>query len=147
MPKERPASWLSAAFHEDSDHPDANLCSAGYQVHAYRNPVLFTDAAKAVPNGALLLEIGPHSILRAPLRQSRPDLGYVSLMKKGTDGVSTVSSAVGDLWRSGVAVHWSTKDVPSNATGTEGKLSFISSLNHVGTGLDVSCNCSCIACS
>lgn len=32
-PKPRPAGWLSAAFPLDSTLPEANKCSAGYQVH------------------------------------------------------------------------------------------------------------------
>ena len=31
------------------------------QVHAYRNPVLFTEAREATPANALLVEIRPHS--------------------------------------------------------------------------------------
>lgn len=90
------------------------------QVHSYRNPVLFTGAAKAIPDNALLVEIGPHSILRSPLRQSRPDLGYVGVMKKGGCAVLTLATAVGDMWRQGVPVAWKAGPVPTNATGTEG---------------------------
>ena len=32
-PKERSATWLTSTFPTGSDHPDAPLCSAGYQVH------------------------------------------------------------------------------------------------------------------
>lgn len=92
------------------------------QVHSYRSPVLFTGAAKAIPTNALLVEIGPHSILRSPLRQSRPDLGYVGTMKKGDCAAQTLSTALGDLWRRGVPVHWKSGPVPTNATGTEGML-------------------------
>jgi len=38
-------------------------------VAAFSRRVLFTDAAAAVPEGAVLLEVGPHSLLRGPLRQ------------------------------------------------------------------------------
>ncbi|KAK9803511.1 hypothetical protein WJX73_000573, partial [Symbiochloris irregularis] len=118
-PVERPSSWLSAAFPLDSEDPKAAMCSAAYQVHSYRSPVLFTGAVKAIPKNALLVEIGPHSILRSPLRQSRPDLGYVGTMKKGDCAAKTLATAVGDMWRQGVPIQWTSGPVPTNATGTE----------------------------
>jgi len=35
--------------------------------------VLFRDACAAVPADAVLLEVGPHAIMRSPLRQARLD--------------------------------------------------------------------------
>lgn len=89
-------------------------------MYSYRNPVQFTSAAKAIPKDALLLEIGPHSVLRSPLRQSRPDLPYVACMRKGEDGVQSLSAAVADLWRKGVSVQWRAEPVPYNLVGSEG---------------------------
>ena len=91
------------------------------QVHSYRNPVLFTGAAAQVPKDALLIEIGPHSILRSPLRQNRPDLGYVNVMRKGEDGQQSLATAIGDMWRKGVPVQWKADAVPSSEAGTEGE--------------------------
>ena len=99
------------------------------QVHSYRNPVLFTGAAKDIPEDALLVEIGPHAILKSPLRQSRPDLPYVGSMKKGECGVQSLATAVGDLWRQGVPVKWSAGPVPTNPIGTEGTVMQINCLN------------------
>ena len=44
------------------------------QVHSYLNRVRFTDTAKAVPDNAVLLEVGPHALLRSALRQNRATL-------------------------------------------------------------------------
>lgn len=90
------------------------------QVHSYRNPVLFTDAAAQIPENAVIVEIGPHSILRSPLRQNRPELKYVGVMRKGACGVETLNSAVAEMWRSGVPVHWEASPVPQGGSGTEG---------------------------
>lgn len=46
------------------------------QVHAFRNRVQFTEAAAAIPKTAILLEIGPHGVLRSPLRQCRPEASH-----------------------------------------------------------------------
>lgn len=51
------------------------------QVAAFSRRVLFTAAAAAVPAGALLLEVGPHSLLRGPLRQCAA-LGTVHYLLK-----------------------------------------------------------------
>ena len=80
-----------------------------------------TEAAKKVPADAILVEIGPHSILRSPLRQTRPDLSYVNAMRKGECGLQSLSAAVGELWRKGAQVDWRTEATPTNEVGAERK--------------------------
>ena len=89
------------------------------QVHSYRNRVLFTAAAAAVPKDAILVELGPHALLRSPLRQSRPELAYVSLMRKGECGAATLAAAISELWRKGASINWQTDAVPSGVKGAE----------------------------
>lgn len=43
--------------------------SLGAQVQSFKSRVLFRDACAAIPADAVLLEVGPHAIMRAPLRQ------------------------------------------------------------------------------
>ena len=78
----------------------------GMQVHSYRNPVLFTGATRQIAKDSVVLEIGPHSILRSLVRQTRPDLPYVGCMRKGRCGVESLADALGELWKRGVPVHW-----------------------------------------
>ena len=47
---------------------------APLQVHSYLNRVRFTETAMAVPDNAVLLEVGPHALLRSALRQNRATL-------------------------------------------------------------------------
>ena len=89
------------------------------QVHSYRNRVLFTAAVAAIPQDAVLVEIGPHSVMKSPLRQGRPELPYVPLMQKGACGVSSLSRAVGDLWLKGATLQWPTNKAPSGIKGSE----------------------------
>ena len=98
-----------------------DFCPPPYmlQVHSYRNRVLFTSAMAAIPSDAVLVEIGPHSVLRSPLRQGRPELGYVALMQKGNCGLSSLSRAVGDLWLKGAALHWPAEEAASGIKGAE----------------------------
>lgn len=41
------------------------------QVNGFANQVLFRQACEGIPKGAVCLEIGPHSLMRSPLRQNR----------------------------------------------------------------------------
>ena len=84
------------------------------QVQSYKSRVLFKGACGAIPEDALLLEIGPHAIMRSPLRQNCAGLPYVSTMKKGEDGTLTLREAVAGLWRKGAALTW---DVPEDVPG------------------------------
>ena len=88
--------------------------------------MLFNAASQGIPEGAVIIEIGPHSILRSPLRQCRPDLPYVSLMKKGDCGLATLSAGLEDMWRHGVPVRWQADAVVEGAPGTERESSFCS---------------------
>ena len=83
-------------------------------MQSYKSRVLFKGACSAIPEDALLLEIGPHAIMRSPLRQNCAGLPYVSTMKKGEDGTLTLREAVAGLWRKGAALKW---DVPEDVPG------------------------------
>jgi acyl transferase domain-containing protein len=86
------------------------------QVHAFRQRVLFTEAAAQIPKNAIVLEIGPHSVLRSPLRQCRPELPYVATMKKSSEGAETVPTSVCELWRKGASLQWPVEPVPEDDT-------------------------------
>jgi fatty acid synthase len=68
--------------------------------------VLFRQACANVPKGAVVLEIGPHSVLSSALRQNRPDLQYLSVMKRGRSSVETLQDALAGLWLKGATVTW-----------------------------------------
>ena len=47
-------------------------------MQSYVSRVRFVEACTAIPGDALLLEIGPHALLRSPLRQNRATLPCAS---------------------------------------------------------------------
>ena len=53
------------------------------QVQSYKSRVLFKGACSAIPEDAVLLEVGPHAIMRAPLRQNCAALPYVHTHEEG----------------------------------------------------------------
>jgi fatty acid synthase len=80
-------------------------------VHGYANRVLFRQACAGIPRNAVVLEVGPHALLRSAVRQNRPDLQYVSMMKRGESSVETLQDAVAALWLKGATVTWPGADV------------------------------------
>ena len=83
------------------------------QTHGYASRVQFRLACSKIPKDVILLEIGPHALMRSPLRQNRSDLQYVATMKKGDSAVDTLKAAVADLWRKGASIRWSTSATPT----------------------------------
>ncbi len=75
-------------------------------MQSYTSHVRFTEACAAIPADALLLEVGPHALLRSPLRQNRATLPYVSVMKKDAEAGATLRNGAADLWRKGAAMTW-----------------------------------------
>ena len=41
------------------------------QLNSFRNAVTFKAAVSQIPEGAIVLEVGPHAVLRALVRQNR----------------------------------------------------------------------------
>ena len=58
----------------------------------------------------LLLEIGPHSTLAGPSRDSLEQIGldhpYVSTMQRYADGEHRFLSAIGEIWQHGLNIKW-----------------------------------------
>lgn len=79
----------------------------------------FRLACTKIPKDVLLLEIGPHALMRSPLRQNRSDLQYVATMKKGDSAVDTLTAAVADLWRKGAIFNWPALSAPAAAAHPE----------------------------
>ncbi|CAK0786732.1 hypothetical protein CVIRNUC_009946 [Coccomyxa viridis] len=118
-PKARSATWLSSTYAVDDESEEAKYCSGGYQTHGYASRVQFRLACSKIPKDVLLLEIGPHALMRSPLRQNRSDLQYVATMKKGESAVETLKVAVADLWRKGAVFDWPTATAPAPAEHPE----------------------------
>ena len=70
------AQWHRMHMHRSVAHlavgPGRRACRAARaQVQSFKSRVLFREACAAIPADAVLLEVGPHAIMRAPLRQVR----------------------------------------------------------------------------
>ncbi|KUI73219.1 Polyketide synthase-nonribosomal peptide synthetase [Cytospora mali] len=91
---------------------------AAYWRSNLENPVRFVDAlsqlATAGPCTAYtMIELGPHSALELPIKQTRTQLkleedalSYFSALSRGKDAVDTVLGLVGSLWLAGHEIAW-----------------------------------------
>ncbi|KAL4935944.1 hypothetical protein BDV06DRAFT_228348 [Aspergillus oleicola] len=102
--------WFSSV----SSGAEINLFEYGSRLRAdYWNEnmvgqVLFSQAittAIAVAEPDLVIEIGPHPALKAPVQQiicetlpNRPDVPYIGLSDRGMNTLEAIASAVGSLW-------------------------------------------------
>lgn len=98
---------------------DPELLGPYYWVRNLISPVLFTDAVKELVSPAdgmdgknavdLLIEIGPHSALGAPIEQTMAhygikNVGYMSMLTRGQSAINTSMSLAARLFRHGVSL-------------------------------------------
>ncbi|MGA4863152.1 SDR family NAD(P)-dependent oxidoreductase [Streptomyces lavendulocolor] len=84
--------------------------TADYWWRNVREPVRFDRAVdRALADGAgILLEVGPHPVLRPYLRRTAPaaTAAYVPTLRRDADGVAAVAEAVAALLAAGAPVDW-----------------------------------------
>ncbi|MER7107173.1 SDR family NAD(P)-dependent oxidoreductase [Streptomyces sp. NPDC000229] len=87
--------------------------TADYWWRNVREPVRFAQAVdRALTDGAgILLEIGPHPVLRPYLRRAAPSPAhapatYVPTLHRDTDGVAAMADTLAALLAAGAAVDW-----------------------------------------
>ncbi|MEV3987569.1 SDR family NAD(P)-dependent oxidoreductase [Streptomyces sp. NPDC049837] len=87
--------------------------TADYWWRNVREPVRFARAVdRALTDGAgILLEIGPHPVLRPYLRRTAPTpahapVGYVPTLHRDADGVAAMATALAALLAAGAPVEW-----------------------------------------
>lgn len=107
---------------------DTRCLSAEYWVENLRNPVLFLDGVQSMYKGRhcpdVLVEIGPHSTLEAPIRDimknpqwaSRPQ--YFSTLKRGQDAALTALSLASALFVLGSELNFTAINHSSSAIPT-----------------------------
>ena len=105
-PKPRSSKWISTSIPEvDWDSSLAKLSSSEYHVNNLCSPVLFQEALEHIPSDALIIEIGPHSLLSAVLKRSlSPSVSIFSLMKKDVDVIEHFYSQLGKLFIHGLSL-------------------------------------------
>ncbi|XP_062605841.1 fatty acid synthase-like [Saccostrea cucullata] len=108
VPKKRSKKWISSSIPESEWSSDlAQMSSADYIANNVTHPVLFQEALKHIPDGAVVLEIAPHCLLQAVLKRS---LGskctVIPLMQKDNeDNSDFFLSNIGRCFNSGININ------------------------------------------
>ncbi|XP_043200491.1 fatty acid synthase-like [Amphibalanus amphitrite] len=105
-PRPRSSRWVSSSIPEESwSLPLAQTSSAAYHVNNLVNPVLFQDALRHVPEGAVVLEVAPHCLLQAILKRSLPSSCTILGLNKRTasNNVEFFLRSVGAMYSAGLA--------------------------------------------
>ncbi|KAI5456752.1 KR domain-containing protein [Mariannaea sp. PMI_226] len=98
----------------------AQLTNASYWQSNLESPVKFETAVinlvayhqtQSPKKGLFFLEVGPHSALSGPLRQTLASIPiaypYASCLKRGSDSTNAYLNSIGTLWQSGVMIDFS----------------------------------------
>jgi fatty acid synthase, animal type len=96
-PKERSPKWLSSSVPKIRwGQLDSQLCSAEYHTNNLLNSVLFEEATSFLPDNSLTIEVAPHRLLQAILKQSMPNGVHIGLTQRGfKDNTQFLLNALG----------------------------------------------------
>ncbi|CAG9793616.1 unnamed protein product [Diatraea saccharalis] len=75
IPQPRPRSprWVSTSLAPDQYHTSvAKLSDVEYHINNLLSPVRFIEALSAVPERAIVIELGPHALLQSVLKRALP---------------------------------------------------------------------------
>ncbi|KAM0695559.1 hypothetical protein Q7P36_005919 [Cladosporium allicinum] len=100
----------------------------GYWASNFRSPVLFLDAltelVRRSPPSTLFLEIGPHSALAGPIRQTFKSIQankatYIPTLKRGQNARLSLLETAGTLFQHGVKIDLACQAFPPGQTLTD----------------------------
>lgn len=109
-PVRRTSRWLSTSCDEcrsGQDHECSLYPSAAYHTKNITGQVNFEPVVRSLPAGVVILEIGPHALLKSIIKRCRAaevDETPVILgaMQKDHSGVAAVAAMLDSLWLEGV---------------------------------------------
>ena len=124
MPDGSSAMWVSSVYVDSV----TGKVLPSYWRKNLESPVLFSDALERLMKGAKfhLVEIGPHSALEMPIKQtckklkiSDANFHYSSALSRGKNGIRSVLSLVGNLFLHGHDISFAKVNHVETATSTD----------------------------
>ena len=94
-----PASWLSSIL----DY-EPSMYSHSYHVESVFKPVDFNKTLQKIPPNSIVIEVGPHSVLRNYIQKEVSNVIYIPLMKKGVPASDSLKDALYQLWINGIKI-------------------------------------------
>nr|CAD7462935.1 unnamed protein product [Timema tahoe] len=104
-PKPRSSKWVSSSVPESEwETPLAKYSSAEYHTNNLLSPVLFEESTKCIPNNAIVIEIAPHGLLQAIIKNSfGSECIHIPLTLRGhPNNTAFLLAAVGRLYMAGL---------------------------------------------
>ncbi len=105
QPVQRGHRWISTSRTED-EWESAKMCSAKYFSDNLLNPVLFHEALQHIPDNAIVIELGPHSLMRASLTESLNAPVYINIMRRDFNCLEGFNNALAQAYVAGVDIDW-----------------------------------------
>jgi fatty acid synthase len=104
-PRKRSEKWISTAV--SASNPagkELNYASAEYFVHNLISPVYFHNAMKTVPQDAIVIEIGPHSLFANIIKKTLELVSYTPLVKRNENNTNLelFLTSIGKLYELGI---------------------------------------------
>ncbi|KAI5632865.1 acyl transferase domain-containing protein [Phthorimaea operculella] len=82
-PIKRSKKWISTSWPDEKrDSEMAELCSAEYHTNNLLSPVYFEEAARLIPENAVIVEVAPHGLMQAILKRSHPKCTNIPLTRR-----------------------------------------------------------------
>ena len=105
---ERPRSrrWISTT---DTTLP---TCGAEYYTRNMCDRVRYTEALRSLPANSVVIEIGPHALLKNVITKTREDLTVIPSLVRGSTSKKDLDELVQGLWLAGL-----TPTIPSGCWG------------------------------
>ncbi|XP_075977388.1 fatty acid synthase-like [Anticarsia gemmatalis] len=103
-PKLRSKKWICTSEPPEKWHQaDIKYASAEYFTNNLLNNVYFEEAAKMIPENAIIIEISPHGLMQPILRKSHDSCTNLTLTKKhNPDSIKFLLEVVGNLYKAGL---------------------------------------------
>lgn len=111
-PRPRTQRWHSSARPIEPAGV-SRVCDVEYLVDNMLNPVRFYEALTTVPSGAMVIEIGPHSLLRSTILATVPGARYVGMMRRDQDSRVQLLAGLGGIFVNGAEVNWAQLQPPT----------------------------------
>jgi len=105
QPTQRSHRWISTSRTED-EWENATMCSAKYFSDNLLNPVLFHEALQHIPDNAIVIELGPHSLMRASLIESLNTPAYINIMRRDFNCQESFNNALAQAYVAGINIDW-----------------------------------------
>lgn len=83
------------------------VCDIDYLVGNLTNPVFFQQAMKEIPEGALVVEVGPSAPLASSIAEDVPDAEVITLARRNEQTLAQFYNGVSGLYLAGIDIAWS----------------------------------------